>query len=865
MNVLAILLVSAIVAPSVETRDTIAEVAKDRDYWVSVSQPGSGQFRGGALPYSADGLELQVALPENRGVRWASRNPGPRLLLGAKSMVVRMGEECTGGKISVALDPVWPSAKVPQPKGVENPKGLRVSGDWKRETTISLDHLDRRFGWIVKGVYFNPPRGMTNVVARFRGIDALYDRRPVDALTLDVGTGRRIRYIRPELGEGADLVVCNTSARELTFSAELSASDYFGRKVALSAFKAQQISAGETCRRRLPEFPGKGLWRIVGVFECEGMVCTQEARIACIDAHRPRTEKRPLGTFRAGIQSHVERYSPAVRRDLIEAAQAAGSRIVRGGMALQWSTVERERGVFDWSLGDRLVAEYANAGMAIDTLIHGTPNWAKDLSQEEWRAALGEYMGKLAERYRGRIDYYEYGNEFDLRQEPSVEECAAILHAMHGPVKASDPDARVILGGMACPDSTRSANRKVRRGFHEGVMTAARGDYDAHAVHVHSPFSEYAPKIDFLLDWRQRLGITAPWFANETAITICSVGEEEAARMVWQKIIYAWSRGSADYVWYNDFATIRVDGHREGGYGLIDDEFRPRATYAAFAALQAALADGSFDAILRHTAARDVVRFRKDGDFVLAGWDSSSESNALIRVRTDASSAEVCDLMGNRTRLPLRDGVARWAIGRNPSALILRGASVAEPDAGDLKLETKPTAVVVVSDVEYRAVPDLLLFGADQVHELYEAIPQYEHRNWRWAADLSARVFVARRGGELRVRIAVEDDVHSPRADQPTEGDAVLVKLGDKELMLVEGATAPLCDGKPLKKAKLAVERKNTQTVYELSVPTPLVGAPTWAPFSAIALNLRIYDADAEGPDCWMEFRPWNVPAAEVR
>lgn len=856
--------------PSVETRDVLVEVEEGRDYWMPYARPDALQVADGTFPYARDGKVLLVDLAKTQTIKWASRNPGPRLVRDAKALLVRMDAAYPGGYIAVRLAPVWPTGRMPQPDDVKTPKNVRLSAEWSQETVLRTTGLDSRFGWIVRDVSFLPPKGGTNVVARFAGIDVVRAESPADALRFDVETGHRARFFRPEAGEKAALTVRNVARRPLSFSATFSAQDYFGRKVSLAPLQGCRLAMGETHRTPLPELPGKGLWRLTGIFSCEGTVSTQEARIAKLDWNRPLKAKRPMGRFRLGIQSHVERFSPSVRRDLFDAAQAAGSRLVRGGLALQWSTVERERGVFDWSKGDRLVGECASRGLAIDTTIHGTPAWAEKLPESERRAAFGNFVGRLAARYRGRIDYYEYGNEFDIKSGPSVEDCAAILQAMHGPAKAADPAARVILGGMACPDSTRSAGRKVRRGFHEGVMTLAKGDYDAHAVHIHSPFSEYAPKIDFLLSWRKRLGVTAPWFANETAITIASVGEEEAARMVWQKILYAWSRGSADYVWYNDFATLRVEGHRENGYGLLDDEFRPRATYAALSALQGVLADHVFDSVLHHGAQREVLRFRSDEgapkEVVLAGWDRAAGTNVVLRVRTDASSAESCDLMGNRRALQVREGMVTWGIGQNPGALVLRGARIAEPDPSELAAEAAVEPTVIVPEPTFRAQPDLLLFGADQVHELYEAIPQYEHRNWKWAADLSARVFVARRPGQVLLRIAVEDDHHTPCPDRPTEGDAVLVRFGDREFVLVAGETAPRCDGRPVKGATLSVSRVRTQTVYDLTLPVSQAGAPAYAPFRPIPFNVRIYDADREGPDCWMEYRPWeNGPGAEIR
>ncbi len=177
--------------------------------------------------------------------------------------------------------------------------------------------------------------------------------------------------------------------------------------------------------------------------------------------------------------------------------------------------------------------------------------------------------------------------------------------------------------------------------------------------------------------------------------------EEEAARAVWQKILYAWAWGSTDYIWYNLRATGWNPSAGEDSYGLITPDYRPRATYAAFAALATLIEGGRFDARLVDAGLRHVYRFHTPGGkgLTIAGWDAGCWKGEAMRIRSDAKAAWAVDLMGNRTELKPADGLWTWTISREPSAIVLDGATRATIEAAvsacgpAVVLPDSPTAV----------------------------------------------------------------------------------------------------------------------------------------------------------------------------
>jgi hypothetical protein len=169
----------------------------------------------------------------------------------------------------------------------------------------------------------------------------------------------------------------------------------------------------------------------------------------------PRGEMRrvPLGL----CEDYPEetRSLDEVRRDLdlLEAARVDVLRI-----AIGWDGVEPQRDQYDFAFWDDVVELATEAGVTLIPYVVYTPAWNSEGGPDSsWKAPprdvgeFGELMQLLAERYRGRIHSWEIWNEPDNQDYwlGSAEEFAALLAAGSEGVRAGDPDARVVLGGLA--------------------------------------------------------------------------------------------------------------------------------------------------------------------------------------------------------------------------------------------------------------------------------------------------------------------------------------------------------------------------------------------------------------------------------
>lgn len=128
----------------------------------------------------------------------------------------------------------------------------------------------------------------------------------------------------------------------------------------------------------------------------------------------------------------------------------------------RWSNIQPRRGVYDWSILDRLVTAANHAGLPVLFTMGGTPDWASPggprtayddgsrTSPPDDLADWTAFVSAVADRYRGRIDAYELwvlGNDtrfFSGTPETLVEmtrRAKAVLDAV-------DPDATVVCPSM---------------------------------------------------------------------------------------------------------------------------------------------------------------------------------------------------------------------------------------------------------------------------------------------------------------------------------------------------------------------------------------------------------------------------------
>jgi len=170
--------------------------------------------------------------------------------------------------------------------------------------------------------------------------------------------------------------------------------------------------------------------------------------------------------------------------DQIDRAARAGSDWIR--IFVDWHTAEPNPGQLDEFYlreFDGRVDRARAAGMKVLMVVTNSPSWASGSTAPNTPpsdpATFADFVGRYAERYRGRVAAWEVWNEPDEIRSwstgPDPARYTDLLRATYPAVKAADPAAAVVVGGL-----TGNHYR-----FLEEIYAAnGKGTFDAVGLHT---------------------------------------------------------------------------------------------------------------------------------------------------------------------------------------------------------------------------------------------------------------------------------------------------------------------------------------------------------------------------------------------
>jgi polysaccharide biosynthesis protein PslG len=191
----------------------------------------------------------------------------------------------------------------------------------------------------------------------------------------------------------------------------------------------------------------------------------------------------------AFADSDMYGYSPEDVDRALDLMRASGVSTVR--IFIPWAGVQPTQDAFNWGQVDTMVNAAVARNMAVLGILNSTPDWAGSppLSGQPQPGAYGDYAGLVADRYRGRISAYEIWNEENVITFLSPPEPAAytgLLKAAYPKIKAADPAALVVMGGLNAVFSFGSLTVDPAQ-FMSGVYAAGgRAFFDAAAYHPYN-------------------------------------------------------------------------------------------------------------------------------------------------------------------------------------------------------------------------------------------------------------------------------------------------------------------------------------------------------------------------------------------
>ena len=369
--------------------------------------------------------------------------------------------------------------------------------------------------------------------------------------------------------------------------------------------------------------------------------------------------------------------------------------------AFDWNAIEPRRTdppTYLWSaVYEASLINAAHAGMQVIATVKFTPSWARKVSSSSCSAvradAFDEYaqfLTALVRRYSAapyNVRYWELGNEVDVdpSEVPSNSGfgCwgdindyyygggfyAEMLKVAYPAIKAADPRAQVMLGGllMDC-DPTQSAGQRCERSrFLEGVLRAGGAPYfDILSFHGYVLFNgtlrldiqhpgwvarggAVLGKIDFLREVLRNYGVSKPIMDTEGAL-VCDpynysacrpVGtafyEAQADYVVWL-YVRNWAEGLVGTVWY-DF--------QDGGWrysGLLDANGTPRPAYFAFKFLGEELRGATYRGRVDQYSGVAGYAFTQPGKRIWVLWTPDEVARTIA---LPAETLRVLDKYGN--------------------------------------------------------------------------------------------------------------------------------------------------------------------------------------------------------------------------
>ncbi len=404
-----------------------------------------------------------------------------------------------------------------------------------------------------------------------------------------------------------------------------------------------------------------------------------------------------------GLSTHLSWGSDEAAVTSREAELAAWAELGVGTARrdLYWSSVEPERGVWDFSGTDLLVdaVEGADAEL-LGLLVYGNTWACSDCEDSKYPpddpADYANYAAALVERYGDRVKRWEIWNEPNggLRFWKPVEDPVAYAElslAASRAIHAVDPAAEVSLGGLFWPDLLFATPGPE---FLDAVLEAEPElvqELDAVSWHPYRyPFTapelsdDYQPSLiqescalqeqlaahgaSHLDLWITELG----WHTALDALYEGASDEDQAAWLV-RSAVLAWAQGSSMYLWYTFRDSGTSDSDQEARFGLYDSAGEAKPAAVAFGVLSTALEEVDTGSIEDRSQllglGEDAYAYELRGE-EQALWILWTVDEAQQVTVPAAGSVRLIDLDGSERSLdPEREAVS-LTIGPTPRLLL---------------------------------------------------------------------------------------------------------------------------------------------------------------------------------------------------
>lgn len=309
-----------------------------------------------------------------------------------------------------------------------------------------------------------------------------------------------------------------------------------------------------------------------------------------------------------GITSSASSYRTAP--EWFPKMAAAGIRWAR--MFPEWASLEDQKGTFHFESTDIMVDAATANHISVSGIFFGSVPWPKGpmhvfpmKNLEDW----SDYATALVNRYKGRIHYWEVWNEGNAgfnSGHNNTDDYAKLVIAAYTGARKADPSA--LVGMSVASYDPAYLGQAIR----DQAQAGKPGSFDYLCIHPYETFGLIgdvdgevpylwmtrmlrdelkadapADKVDVPI-WITEIGRPLERSTNEVGIPLGrDVHELDAAKALVKSYIMTAAQGVARICWFE-----AQDPHGEqAGYGLLDINGKPRASYLAMQALTGAVGE----------------------------------------------------------------------------------------------------------------------------------------------------------------------------------------------------------------------------------------------------------------------------------
>ncbi|MDQ6693860.1 MAG: S-layer homology domain-containing protein [Chloroflexota bacterium] len=413
-------------------------------------------------------------------------------------------------------------------------------------------------------------------------------------------------------------------------------------------------------------------------------------------------------------------YLTGLERSLNQAS-TLGALAAQGGVKwsreeLSWANIEpNSKGSYNWGPYDSRLAYDFNNNIDVVGMLLTTPRWAStNPGANNWYwyepgnfNDYFDYVRAAVTRWHNQIHVWEIWNEPNavgtwscLNNCDRAADYARLLQGAYAAVKAVDPNARVLIGGLYVHDTNNEG-----LAFLDQVVTASGGAINFDALSIHTYMSDRVPEstapTNVIQNFQYRLNIANDWinshngrpaeiWITEDGRSTCngcanSWSEDQQANMLARMygIALAGPRVTQfDYFQFEDKFNNPADLY--GGMSIVRDDYSTKPAYNAYKTAQSMLDGATLSGMgpqmihgsdPQQPASSDYIafdyKFTRGSANLHMVWRVND--TATVNYPVDAQQVDVLDRDGGTTHVSASGGTIPLTISQRPQYIVSVG------------------------------------------------------------------------------------------------------------------------------------------------------------------------------------------------